>query len=89
MTPRFGQGGFSFCGEREFSFCAKRESENSRFEEKPKGILRGVRRYGAQVDMCHLGLVGSGIPDPSNFRTPKVAAAPLGPPYRPLGCTPQ
>ena len=55
----------------------------------PKGIFWGDQRYGARVDMCHLGLVGSCIPHPSNFMTPKVAAAPLRPPHRPLGCTPQ
>ena len=30
----------------------------------PKCIFRGEERYGAQVDMCHFGLVGSGNPTP-------------------------
>ena len=41
----------------------------------PKGIFRGEERYGAQVDMCHFGLVGSGNPNPSNFRATHMAAA--------------
>ena len=40
----------------------------------PKGIFRGEERYGAQVDMCHFGLVGSGNPNPSNFRATHMAA---------------
>ena len=43
----------------------------------PKGIFRGEERYGAQVDMCHFGLVGSGNPNPSNFRATHMAAAPV------------
>ena len=37
-----------------------------------------------QVNMCHLGIVGSGIPHRSNFRTTRVAAATLGPALLPL-----
>ena len=36
------------------------------------------------MDMCHFGLVGSGKPDPSNFRSSRVAAATLRPPLHPL-----
>ena len=50
----------------------------------PKGIFCGEERYGAQVDMCHLGLVGSGNPNPSNFRATHMAAATLRPPLSPL-----
>ena len=50
----------------------------------PKVIFRGDERYGAQVDMCHFGLVGSGNPNPSNFRATHMAAATLRP-----GCRPQ
>ena len=50
----------------------------------PKGIFRGEERYGAQVDMCHLGLVGSGNPNHSYFRSTKLAAATLRPPLPPL-----
>ena len=48
----------------------------------PKGIFRGEERYGAQVDMCHFGLVGSGNPNPSNFRATHMAAATLRPVWR-------
>ena len=50
----------------------------------PKGIFRGGERYGAQVDMCHFGLVGSGNPNPSNFRATHMAAATLRPALTPL-----
>ena len=50
----------------------------------PKGIFRGEERYGAQVDMCHFGLVGSGNPNPSNFRATHMAAATLRPALTPL-----
>ena len=50
----------------------------------PKGIFRGEERYGAQVDMCHFGLVGSGNPKPSNFRATHMAAATLRPALTPL-----
>ena len=50
----------------------------------PKGIFRGKERYGAQVDMCHFGLVGSGNPNPSNFRATHMAAATLRPALTPL-----
>ena len=50
----------------------------------PEGIFCGEERYGAQVDMCHLGLVGSGIPNPSNFRSTRVAAATFRPLLTPL-----
>ena len=50
----------------------------------PKGIFRGEERYGAQVDMCHLRLVGSGNPNPSNFRSTRMAAATLRPLLTPL-----
>ena len=50
----------------------------------PKGIFRGGQRYGAQVDMWHLGLVGSGNPNPSNFRSIRVAATTLKPVLPPL-----
>ena len=50
----------------------------------PKGIFRGEERCGAQVDMCHFGLVGSGIPNPSNFRATHMAAATLRPALTPL-----
>ena len=55
----------------------------------PKGIFRGEERYGAQVDMCHFGLVGSGNPNPSNFRATHMAAATLEACPHPLGCRPQ
>ena len=49
----------------------------------PRGLHKGIfgveERYGAQVDMCHLGLVGSRNPNPSNFRSTRMAAATLGP----------
>ena len=50
----------------------------------PKGIFRGEERYGAQVDMCHFGLVGSGNPNPSNFRATHMADATLMPALTPL-----
>ena len=50
----------------------------------PKGIFRGEERYGAEVDMCHFGLVGSGNPNPSNFRPTHMAAATLRAPLTPL-----
>ena len=50
----------------------------------PKGIFRGEERYGAQVDMCHFGLVGSGNPNPSNFRATHMAAATVTPALTPL-----
>ena len=50
----------------------------------PKGIFRGEERYGAQVDMCHFGLVGSGNPNPSNFRATHMAAATVRPALTPL-----
>ena len=50
----------------------------------PKGIFRGEERYGAQVDMCHFGLVGSRIPNPSNFRATHMGAARMRPPLTPL-----
>ena len=50
----------------------------------PKGIFRGEERYGARVDMCHFGLVGSGNPNPSNFRATHMAAATLRPALTPL-----
>ena len=50
----------------------------------PKGIFRGEERYGAQVDMCHFGLVGSGNRNPSNFRATHMAAATLRPALTPL-----
>ena len=50
----------------------------------PKGIFRGEERYGAQVDMCHFGLVGSGNPNPSNFMATHMAAATLRPALTPL-----
>ena len=50
----------------------------------PKGIFRGEERCGAQVEMCHFGLVGSGNPNPSNFRATHMAAATLRPPLTPL-----
>ena len=50
----------------------------------PKCIFRGEERYGAQVDMCHFGLVGSGNPNPSSFRSTHMAAAALRPPLTPL-----
>ena len=50
----------------------------------PKGIFRGEERYVAQVDMCHFGLVGSGNPNPSNFRATHMAAATLRPTLTPL-----
>ena len=45
----------------------------------PKGIFRGEERYGAQVDTCHLPLVGSKNPNPSNVRSTRMAAATLRP----------
>ena len=36
------------------------------------------------MDMCHFGLVGSGNPNPSNFRATHMAAATLRPPLTPL-----
>ena len=53
-------------------------------KELPKGIFRGEERYGAQVDMCHFGLVGRGNPNPSNYRATHMAAATLRPPLTPL-----
>ena len=50
----------------------------------PKGIFRGEERYGAQVDMCHFSLVGSGNPSRSDFRATNMAAATLRPPLTPL-----
>ena len=50
----------------------------------PKGFFRGEERYGAQVDMCHLGLVGSKNPKPSNFRSTQMDAATLRPLLTPL-----
>ena len=51
----------------------------SLFQGGPTGIFRADQRYGAQVHMCHFGLVRSGIPRPSNFRTTRVAVATLRP----------
>ena len=48
--------------------------------EKAQG---NTQRYGAQVDMCHFGLVGSGNPNPSNFRATHMAAATLRPALTP------
>ena len=42
----------------------------------PKGIFRWEERYGAQVDMCHFGFLGSANPNPST--------ATLRPPLTPL-----
>ena len=50
----------------------------------PKGIFRGQERYGAQVDICHFGLVGSRNSKPSNFRVTRLATATLRPPLTPL-----
>ena len=50
----------------------------------PKCIFRGEERYGAQVDMCHFVLGGRGNPNPSNFRSIRMAAATLRPPLTPL-----
>ena len=50
----------------------------------PKGIFRGEERYGAQLDMCHFGLVGIENPNPSNFRATHMAAAALRPALTPL-----
>ena len=50
----------------------------------PKCIFRGEERYGAQVDMCHLGLVGSGNPNTSNFRSTRMVAATLRPLLTPV-----
>ena len=50
----------------------------------PKCIFPAEERYGAQVDMCHFGLAGSGNTNPSNFRSTLMAAATLRPPVRPL-----
>ena len=50
----------------------------------PKCIFGGEQRYGAQVDMCHFGLVGSGNPNPSYLRSTYMAAATLRPPISPL-----
>ena len=36
------------------------------------------------MDMCHVGLVGSGNPNPSDFRATHMAAAALRPPLTPL-----
>ena len=45
----------------------------------PKCNFCGEERYGARVDMCHFGLMGSGNPNPSNFRSSHIAAATLRP----------
>ena len=50
----------------------------------PKGIFRREERYGAQVDICHFGLAGSGNLHPSNFRVTHMAAATLRPALTPL-----
>ena len=50
----------------------------------PKCNFRGEERYGAQVDMCHFGLVGSGNPNSSNFRATHMAAATLRSSLSPL-----
>ena len=50
----------------------------------PKGIFRWYQRYGAQVDMCHFVLVGSGNPKPSYFSLTMVAAGTLRPPLTPM-----
>ena len=50
----------------------------------PECIFRGEERYGGQLDMCHLGLVGIGNPNPSNFRATHMAAATLRPSLTPL-----
>ena len=50
----------------------------------PKGIFRGEERCGAQVDMFHFGLVGSGNLNPSSFRATHIAAATLWSPLTPL-----
>ena len=50
----------------------------------PRGIFRGEGQCGAGVDMCHRGLVGSGNPNPSNFRATHIAADSLRPPLTPL-----
>ena len=36
------------------------------------------------MDMCHFGLVGSANPNPSNFRSTRMAAATLRPPLTPV-----
>ena len=41
-------------------------------------------RAGAQVDMCHFGLVGGRVADPSNFQSTKVAPATTRAPLLPL-----
>ena len=50
----------------------------------PNWIFKGDKRYGAQLDMCHLGIVGSGIPRSSIFWTNRVAGATFGPSLLPL-----
>ena len=50
----------------------------------PKGIFRAEDRYEAQVDMCHVSLLGSGNPNPSNFTVTHMAASTLRPPLTPL-----
>ena len=47
-------------------------------------FFRREERSGAQVDMCHLGLVGSGNPKPSNFRSTRMVAATVRPLLTPL-----
>ena len=50
----------------------------------PKCIFGGQERYGVEVHMSHFGLVGSGNPNPSNFRSTHMAASTLRPPINPL-----
>ena len=50
----------------------------------PKCVFRGEERYGAQVDICHFGVVRSGHPNPSNFRATHMATAALRPSLTPL-----
>ena len=52
--------------------------------ELPNAIFRGDERYWAHVDMCHFGLVGSRVPDPTNFRSTKLAAATTRAPLLPV-----
>ena len=52
-------------------------------KELPKGIFRAEERYGAQVEMCYFGLVGSGTPNPSNFSATHMAVTTVRPPLTP------
>ena len=45
----------------------------------------GGQPYGAQVDMYHSGLVGTGNPNSCNLRSTRMAAATLRPLLTPLG----